>query len=154
MDDEDLHSALEAALAEAAAHQTGQPAAAAEHFSERLAKHAKEAVTSQEASRSALLLAHEVFLGPRGSDALLDAAMLLVAESLGRCADKAGTAQASETYKTMLGRMATSCSARDTIVAVMAALDDGQECAARPWLYNCLHRPAICSAVTAYTLPC
>lgn len=131
MDDEDLHSALEAALAEAAAHPFGQPAAAAEQFSGRLAKHATEALTSQEASLSALLLAHEAFLGPRGSDALLDAAMLLVAEPLGRCADRAGTAQASETYKSLLGRMATSCSAQDTVVVLMAVLDEGQECAAR-----------------------
>lgn len=152
MDDEDLHNALQAALAEAAAHPTGQPAAAAEHFSECLAKRATEALTSQEASRSALLLAHEAFLGPRDSDALLDTATLLVAEPLGRCADRAGTAQASQTYKSLLGRMAMSCSARDTIVALMAVLDEGQKCAARAWLHTCLHEPAICSPATPYKL--
>ena len=137
MDDDDLHHALEAALAEAAAHPAGQPSVAAEHFSGRLAKRATKAASSQKASRAALLLAHEAFLGPRGSDALLDTAMLLIAEPLGRCADKAAGVLASETYRSLLGRMATSCSARDTVVALMAVLDEGQRCAAGAWLPTC-----------------
>lgn len=117
------------AEAEAAGDQPdARQMAGLDQFAESFAEQADEASYSPEASKGILWIAHEAFLGPRSSIALLEGAMLAITRSLGCCVRTLGTSSAAETYGRILERMASSCSARDAVVALLAVLDDVGKC--------------------------
>ncbi len=126
-----LRDTLGAALAELEACPVGGPGphAQAERFAEGLAEAADAAAGSREACQRVVQLAREAFLDAAGSDDLLECAMMTVTRPLGRCADAAGSAAAAETLRAVLERMAERCNARDAVVELLAALDDGSRCA-------------------------
>jgi hypothetical protein len=126
-----LRDTLGAALAEVGACPGGEPGphAQAERFAEGLAEAADAAVGSREACERVVQLAREAFLDAAGSDDLLECAMMTVTRPLGRCADAADSAVAAATLRAVLERMAERCNARDAVVELLAALDDGSRCA-------------------------
>lgn len=128
---EDLLSGMKTALAAANAASKQHDAvqlADLDRFAESFAKKAAEAASSPEASKQITQIAHEAFLGPRSSTTLLECAMLAVTQPLGSCVRTVGSRSAANIYCNILERMASSCSARDAVLALLAVLDDAEGC--------------------------